>query len=118
KDIIKVFGNRQALLAGFLLLGASAGIQAQAPDSWAGVWSAEQTIITLRVVRAGNQFSVEPIESGGLVWTTRNGVIHGDMGSIEVEYQGVTGKLMVQLIDDQTAIAHAVSCQPDYHVLC
>lgn len=54
----------------------------------------------------------------GLVWTTRKGMIAGDSATIEVEYQGVIGRVFIQMLDDRTAVARALSCQPDYHVIC
>ena len=54
----------------------------------------------------------------GLQWVARNGIINGDSATIEVEYQGVYGRVLVQLIDASTAVARAMSCQPDYHVIC
>ncbi len=87
-------------------------------DAWAGVWNAEHTLFTLRVVRYEEAFVVEPVESLGMVWVTRNGVINGDNATVEVEYQGVVGRVLIQLIDANTAVARAMSCQPDYHVIC
>ncbi len=107
-----------------LLLAASAGAtppqtDEKTKDRWSGVWTAQDTPFTLRVSHLEEGlFIVEPVETMGLVWTTRNGVISGDSATIEVEYQGVTGRVLVQLIDGKTAVARAMSCQPDYHVVC
>lgn len=118
------------LIAGLLFI---AGAQAQIPHhaqphlqpvphgqdgAWGGVWAAEDSPFIIRVIRSGNQFSVESIESMGLQWVARNGIINGDSATIEVEYQGVYGRVLVQLIDASTAVARAMSCQPDYHVIC
>jgi hypothetical protein len=86
--------------------------------AWGGVWVAEDSPFVIRVIRSGNQFSVESIESMGFEWVTRNGIINGDSATIEVEYQGVYAKVLVQLLDADTAVARAMSCQPDYHVIC
>jgi len=119
------------LLVGLLF---SAGVQAQIPHHaqqylqavphdhengvWSGVWTAEDSPFIIKVTRSGDQFTVESIESMGLEWVARNGIIKGDSATIEVEYQGVFGRVLVQLIDATTAVARAMSCQPDYHVIC
>ncbi len=118
------------LIAGLLFI---AGAQAQMPHhaqallqpvphgqegAWGGVWAAEDSPFVIRVIRSGNEFTVESIESMGLRWVARNGIINGDSATIEVEYQGVYGRVLVQLIDATTAVARAMSCQPDYHVIC
>ena len=72
--------------------------QTLSPEAWEGVWNAEQTLITLRVVRSGDQFAVEPLETMGLLWVSRNGMINGNTATIEVEYQGVIGQVLVELI--------------------
>jgi len=87
-------------------------------SAWSGVWAAEDSPFVIRVTRSGNQFAVESIESMGLEWVASNGIINGDSATIEVEYQGVYGRVLVQLIDATTAMARALSCQPDYHVIC
>ena len=85
---------------------------------WEGEWQVEDTLFSLRVVPQGSRFIVEPVSSLGLEWTSSNGVINGNSGTINVEYQGVSAQVLVQLISDSSAIVRSLSCQPDYHVIC
>jgi hypothetical protein len=90
-----------------------------APQSvWQGEWQIEATTFTLRVSTQGNRFFIEPVRPLGLEWTSNNGMIDGNNGTILVEYQGVSAQVMVQLISDTSAIVRSMSCQPDYHVIC
>jgi len=90
-----------------------------APHSvWQGEWQIEATTFTLRVSTQGNRFFIEPVRPLGLEWTSNNGMIDGNNGTILVEYQGVSAQVMVQLISDTSAIVRSMSCQPDYHVIC
>jgi hypothetical protein len=85
---------------------------------WEGEWQVEDTLFSLRVVPQGSRFIVEPVSSLGLEWTSSNGVLNGNSGTINVEYQGVSAQVLIQLISDSSAIARSLSCQPDYHVVC
>lgn len=85
---------------------------------WQGEWLAEGTDFRLRVIPDGNQFQVEPVFPLGLNWKAGTGMISGNSGTINVEYEGVTAQVMVQLIDIDSAIVRSMSCQPDYHVIC
>jgi len=85
---------------------------------WEGEWQAENTLFSLRVVPQGNRFMIEPVSSLGLEWTSSDGVITGNSGTINVEYQGVSAQVLVQLISYSSAIVRSLSCQPDYHVVC
>jgi hypothetical protein len=85
---------------------------------WQGEWQVEATTFTLRVSTEGNRFFIEPVRPLGLEWTSSNGTIDGNTGTIQVEYQGVSAQVMVQLISDSSAIVRSLSCQPDYHVIC
>lgn len=87
-------------------------------DVWQGEWQAEDTNFSLRVVPAGDRFHVEPVQSLGLNWQASNGVINGKNGTINVQYEGVTAQVMVQLINQRSAIVRPLACQPDYHVIC
>lgn len=87
-------------------------------SAWAGVWATQDSPFVIKVTRSGNQFMVESIESMGLEWEAGNGIINGDSATIDVEYQGVYSRVLVQLMDATTAVARAMSCQPDYHVIC
>lgn len=92
--------------------------QSAAPSVWQGEWQIEATTFTLRVSTEGNRFFIEPVRPLGLEWTSSNGMIDGNNGTIQVEYQGVSAQVMVQLISDTSAIVRSMSCQPDYHVIC
>lgn len=87
-------------------------------SAWDGEWQAENTTFILRVIPEGNRFAVEAVQPLGLGWTSSNGIINGNSGTINVEYQGVTALVMVQLISHSSAIVRSMSCQPDYHVVC
>lgn len=87
-------------------------------SAWHGNWQAENTTFILRVLPEGNRFEVEAVQPLGLGWTSSNGIINGNSGTINVEYQGVTALVMVQLISHGSAIVRSMSCQPDYHVVC
>lgn len=87
-------------------------------SAWHGNWQAENTTFILSVVPDGNRFAVEAVHPLGLGWTSSNGIINGNSGTINVEYQGVTALVMVQLISHSSAIVRSMSCQPDYHVVC
>jgi len=87
-------------------------------SAWHGEWQAENTTFILRVIPEGNRFAVEAVQPLDLGWTSKNGIINGNSGTINVEYQGVTALVMVQLITHSSAIVRSMSCQPDYHVVC
>lgn len=101
---------------------AAAPLEAMAQSAplsvWQGEWQVEATTFTLKVSTEGNRFFIEPIRPLGIEWTSSNGMIDGNNGTIQVEYQGVSAQVMVQLISDNSAIVRSLSCQPDYHVIC
>jgi hypothetical protein len=88
------------------------------PDVWRGSWLAEGTPFALRVIPAGTRFTALPLLPVGIEWRASNGMINGNSGTIEVEYQGVSAQVLVQLLDKDSAIVRSMSCQPDYHVIC
>jgi hypothetical protein len=106
------------LICLFMPLAVTPNAYANDNHLWSGLWNAEDTLIVIRVIRYENEFIVEPVETMGLTWTTRKGIINGDTATIEVEYQGVIGRVFIQLLDERNAVARALSCQPDYHVIC
>lgn len=85
---------------------------------WTGQWLAEGLPLVVQVQSEGGRLEVSPVEAADQTWVTRNGRITGDSATIEIEYQGVTGTALIQLMENGTAIARALSCQPDYHVIC
>lgn len=103
----------------FLLAIASAGASAQTnSDQWSGIWQAEGTLFTLNVTNDNEQLYIRPEESLGFIWQSGVGHIDGLSAAMEVRYQGAIGMVLVQLEDSGTAIARALSCVPDYHVVC
>ncbi len=97
-----------------------ADVQAQEDlsEHWAGEWIAEGTLFRVGMYVYENDMAVDPIESLGFVWTTRNGRIDGNIATIEVEYAGVTGRVQAELVNPTTAVAFAASCLPDFMVVC
>jgi len=108
-----------ALICACLAAMPLAAIAQSAPLSvWQGEWQVEATLFTLKVSTEGNRFFIDPVRPLGIEWTSTNGTIDGNTGTIQVEYQGVSAQVMVQLISDSSAIVRSLSCQPDYHVIC
>ncbi len=101
-----------------LLLVTYAQSAAAADGRWLGLWQAEGTLFTLRVVEHDDFLHIEPIETLGFIWNNSPGRINGDSAMFNVEYQGVVATVHVQLGEEGTAIARPVSCRPDYHVVC
>ncbi|ALO47254.1 hypothetical protein [Pseudohongiella spirulinae] len=104
-----------------LAIDATHSLGAERPASehvWHGEWQAEGMPFSLRVIPAGERFTVLPLEPASIEWQASNGVINGNTGTIDIEYQGVTAKVLVQLQDTVSAIVRPMSCQPDYHVIC
>jgi hypothetical protein len=104
-----------------LAFGATPSFAAENSASdhiWHGEWQAEGMPFSLRVIPAGDRFTVLPLEPAAIGWQARNGVIRGNTGTIDIEYQGVTAQVLVQLQDAVSAIVRPMSCQPDYHVIC
>ncbi|MEX1197964.1 MAG: hypothetical protein WEB57_08905 [Pseudohongiellaceae bacterium] len=89
-----------------------------AETRWNGQWSAEGLAFVVQARTSADHLDVSPVEPAEQGWITRNGRIRNDTATIEVEYQGVTATALIQLMADDTAIARALSCQPDYHVIC
>jgi len=96
---------------------AQSGGTAPAPQ-WTGIWNAEGTLLTLKVTHKDNQLHVEAQESMGYFWRNGVGTINGTSATIDVEYQGVVARVLVQLGESGTAMVRPLSCQPDYHVVC
>ena len=99
---------------------AAAQESIQAGPQWSGVWQAdtEDMLFTLRVTREGDQFTVDEVTPRGMGWRVRNGAISGQSGTIDVSYQGVQARVLVQLTQPDVAMVRSMSCQPDYHVVC
>lgn len=103
----------------FCVCGVAAQAQTVTPaKSWSGIWQAQGTPFTLRVTRQNDELHIEPLESMGFIWSNGVGKISGDSATVEVNYQGVIGTILVQLGEGDTAMVRPLSCQPDYHVVC
>lgn len=99
--------------------------QSQAPNEpaatesrWTGQWSAEGFAFVVQARASADHLQISPVEPPEQGWVTSNGRIREDSATIEVEYQGVTATALIQLMEDNTAIAQTLSCQPDYHFIC
>ncbi len=96
---------------------AQSGIAQPAPQ-WSGIWNAEGSLLTLRVTHQNDHLNIEPLVTIGYEWRNSVGEIKGNSATLDVEYQGVVARVLVQLGNDNTAMVRALSCQPDYHVVC
>lgn len=110
------------LLAGLGLLlftGASIAQQYSAED-WNGTWYADGTQFTLEVTVEGKQLYVDSMESLGFVWTSREGRVISSLeaGSIEVSYEGVSGRLRIDMLSPTTAVVAPINCSPEFNVVC
>jgi len=93
-------------------------VAVQPTPQWSGVWNAEGSLISLRVTHRNDQLHVEPLVTMGHEWRNSIGEVNGNSATLDVEYQGVVARVLVQLGTDNTAIVRPLSCQPDYHVVC
>lgn len=85
---------------------------------WTGQWSAEGLPFVVQARTSSDHIEISPVTPAAQAWVIRNGLINDDSATIEVEYQGVTATALIRLIAEDTAIAQALTCQPDYHVIC
>jgi hypothetical protein len=93
-------------------------VTVQPPPQWSGIWNAEGSLISLRVTHLNDQLHVEPLVTMGHEWRNSIGEVNGNTATLDVEYQGVVARVLVQLGTDNTAMVRPLSCQPDYHVVC
>ncbi len=101
------------------LLACSHGAMAQDDQSaWNGTWIAEGTLFSIRVLVENGAMTIQQIESLGFVWSNKEGVVNGNVVEVEVDYAGVNGIIQAELIDENTAIAFAKTCLPDFMVVC
>lgn len=111
----------RALLAAALIWSIAMSASAQeaaSADPWDGVWVAEGTVFSLRVIRQNQRMFVAPVESLGFVWNSGVGTISGDTATIEVEYQGARGTVVVTQNGGGVATARALNCLPETHLVC
>ncbi len=105
--------------AAFWLCAASAQAQQGAEaDEWTGQWSAEGLPFVVEALARDDRLSISPVMPTNQGWSTSNGRIGDNSATIEAEYQGVTARILIELVRDDTAIARTVSCRPDYHFVC
>jgi hypothetical protein len=100
-------------------LTAATPLLAQQPSAaWEGQWVAEGTLFQIRVAVEGGQLQISEVESLGFIWRAESGEIKGNIARVPIEYAGVTGIIQAELLDANTAVAHAASCLPDFMVVC
>lgn len=85
---------------------------------WNGYWAIEAFNFMIEVDATTRRFEVIPVLPATLPWTPGIGEIRNGKGYINVEYQGVSADLQVQLTDENTALVQPVNCIPEYHMLC
>lgn len=112
----------RALLTAALVWISAMAVQAQesvsSADRWDGVWTAEGTAFSIRVIRQDQRMFVMPEQSMGFVWNSGIGTISGDTATIEVEYQGARGTIVVTQNGGGIATARALNCLPETHLMC
>ena len=105
------------LLLSALLLFTPASL-GQEESQWNGVWTAEGTLFRIAILVVDGSLKVTQIESLGFEWTNEDGEINGNIATVEIDYAGVKGTIQAELIDENTAVAFAASCTPDFMVVC
>lgn len=108
----------QALLIVSVVAGASRSHLHASDVDWNGFWAIEAFNFMIEVDATASNFEVIPVMPARLPWTPDTGEIREGMGYINVEYQGVSAELQVQLLDQDTALVQPVNCMPEYHMLC
>ncbi|NKB35037.1 MAG: hypothetical protein GKR91_18225 [Pseudomonadales bacterium] len=106
------------LFAGCLLLTHNSTAQEVDVAVWNGHWIGDGTLFEIRVEVENGIIRIHQIESMGFIWTSKDGNIDGNIARVEVEYAGATGIIQAELVDNETAIAFAASCVPDFMVVC
>ncbi|MFT7207810.1 MAG: hypothetical protein ACI9JU_002576 [Pseudohongiellaceae bacterium] len=102
----------------FLLASAGANAQKDLSAHWEGTWVVEGTLFSIAVTIENEEFRVRQVESLGFEWTSKNGIIDGNVVTVEIEYAGVAGTIQAELVDPNTAVAFAATCLPDFMVVC
>ena len=111
---------KASLILALLLLLPAQMVSAQDDyaGAWDGTWIAEGTLFTIRVAVSNGAMTITQVESLGFEWSNQAGVVNGDVVEVEVQYAGVSGIIQAQLVDEDTAIAFAKTCLPDFMVVC
>jgi len=111
--------NFSSLLIAIYLFLPIAGQAQEIDDSvWSGNWIGDGTLFEIRVEVVDGIMKVHQIESMGFIWTSKDGTVEGNIARVEVEYAGVTGIIQAELVDNETAVAFAATCVPDFMVVC
>ena len=102
------------------LLIAQAGLYAQvfSEQVWEGRWVADGSLFEVRIEVENSVMTISQIESMGFVWQSKSAKVAGNIATVEVEYIGVTGVAQAQVISEDTAVVSALSCKPNYMVIC
>lgn len=85
---------------------------------WEGEWLAEGTLFRIGVTADNGLLKITQIESMGQIWSSGDGKIDGNIARVEVEYAGAAGIIRAELLDAETAVLSAASCQPEFMVVC
>ena len=101
-----------------LFASANANAQEDLSAHWGGIWVAEGTLFSITVTIENEVFKVGQVESLGFEWTSENGKVDGNIVTVEIEYAGVTGTVQAELLSPNSAVAFAVTCLPDFMVVC
>ena len=106
-----------SVLASIIAFTSLSPLEANDID-WNGYWAIEAFNFMIEVDATANTFEVIPVLPATLPWTPDTGEIRDGKGYINVEYQGVSADLLVELTDANTALVQPVNCMPEYHMLC
>jgi len=106
-------------LSAVIFSSVSIGQSYTAAD-WTGIWIAEGTLFTLAVTVEGKQLYVDSMESLGFQWGSKDGRVISSLqaGSIEVSYEGVSGRLRIDMLSPTTAKVAPINCTPEFNVVC
>ena len=115
-----VFRTFQARLIASIIccMPIAASAQQLNQTDWEGEWLAEGTLFRIGVKVEDGILKVSQLESMGQVWSNEDGQIDGNVAKVQVDYAGATGIIQAELINADTAVLFAASCQPDFMVVC
>ena len=85
---------------------------------WEGSWVADGSLFEVLIEVENSVMTISQIESMGFVWQSKSAKVAGNIATVEVEYIGVTGIAQAQVISEDTAVVSALSCKPNYMVIC
>ena len=116
----KLFHTMQTRLIALIIccLPFAAGAQQLNQTDWDGEWLAEGTLFRIGVKVEDGILKVSQLESMGQVWSNEDGEIDGNIAKVQVDYAGASGIIQAELVNADTAVLFAASCQPDFMVVC